>query len=133
MSLNFFKHKSVKTDASLKYNTVADVLNTLDVTNGSLNIDTFLQSESVNLQRHRELFNKDENPVNIPEKLEEDKEYTATDIRAFVQSLNELTKRMPEAKGTATEYKEKVEKLSQVNNQTIDDIHAVEKNFLMNC
>jgi hypothetical protein len=52
MSLNFFKTKAQKTDATLQFQTVVDNLNKsrdLDV----LNIDQFVQQENIHLSQHQ--------------------------------------------------------------------------------
>jgi hypothetical protein len=54
MSLNFFKSKPEKTDASLSYNEVLQNLKLNETTTTSpLNIDQFIQSEGIQFSRNQ--------------------------------------------------------------------------------
>ena len=54
MSLNFFKTKPAKTDASLDYKAVLDNLHVMDTAaTASLDVDQFVQSEHILLGKHQ--------------------------------------------------------------------------------
>lgn len=52
MSLNFFKSKPEKTDASLSYHSVIQSLNETTLS-APLNIDKFIQSENIKFSRNQ--------------------------------------------------------------------------------
>lgn len=53
MSLNFFKTKPEKTDASLDYKAVVANLHAMDSTAASLDMDQFVQAENILLGKHQ--------------------------------------------------------------------------------
>lgn len=53
MSLNFFKTKPNKTDASLDYKAVIGNLHVMDTAAANLDIDQFIQAENILLGKHQ--------------------------------------------------------------------------------
>lgn len=53
MSLNFFKTKTQKTDATLSFQAVLDSLDTKVDTADTLKIDRFVQQENIHLRQHQ--------------------------------------------------------------------------------
>ncbi|KAL9540637.1 hypothetical protein MBANPS3_009572 [Mucor bainieri] len=120
MSLNFFKTKPEKTDASLNYKAVIDNLHVMDATAASLDIDRFIQAENILLGKHQEFYSdKKSDPKLSPKKIDKDTQLAADDhTRAVVNSFIQLSHTMPEIKSEAAECHQQVEALISQNQQT---------------
>ncbi|KAK4517999.1 uncharacterized protein ATC70_001348 [Mucor velutinosus] len=120
MSLNIFKAKPEKTDASLNYKAVIDNLHVMDTTAASLNIDQFIQSENILLGKHQEFYgDKRDDSEFSPRKLDKDTQLAADGTtRALVNSFIQLSNAMPEIKSEAAECNQQVEASISQNQKT---------------
>ncbi|CAO0791001.1 unnamed protein product [Mucor circinelloides] len=133
MSLNFFKTKSEKTDASLDYKSVLDNLHVMENTTSSLDIDHFVQTENILLGRHQEFYNdKKSYPELSPKKIEKDAQLTAdNNTRALVNAFILLSNTMPETKSEAAECNRQVEALISQNQQTLTQINKASTSLML--
>ncbi|KAI8636884.1 hypothetical protein BD408DRAFT_448064 [Parasitella parasitica] len=133
MSLNFFKTKPAKTDASLDYESVINNLNAMDSSIAGLDIDQFIQNESILLGKHQDFYhNEKKNDAEaLPKQLQKDTQCAADDkTRALVNSYIELSKTMPDIKSEAIECNNQVKASILQNQKTIDDINKAHADLL---
>ncbi|KAL7321041.1 hypothetical protein PS15m_000861 [Mucor circinelloides] len=133
MSLNFFKTKSEKTDASLDYKSVLDNLHVMDKTTASLDIDQFVQTENILLGRLQEFYSDKKNdPEPSPKKIEKDAQLTAdNNTRALVNAFILLSNTMPETKSEVAECNRQVEALISQNQQTLTQINKASTDLML--
>ncbi|GAN01681.1 hypothetical protein MAM1_0010c01115 [Mucor ambiguus] len=133
MSLNFFKTKPEKTDASLDYKAVIDNLHAMDTTAARLDIDQFIQAENILLGKHQEFYNDKKNDSEIsPKKIDENTQLAADSAtRAIVNSFVQLSNNMPEIKSEAAECKRQVDALISHNQQTKAQIEKASADLIL--
>ncbi|KAI8886361.1 hypothetical protein K501DRAFT_331310 [Backusella circina FSU 941] len=131
--LNFFKsEENKKTDCSITFNTVLSNLQNTSESN-NLDIDTFIQSENIDLRQHQKNYQKkDTKEIAVNEvltDLKDKKDITQEDGRRLVNTYIEFTETLPELQSnidTSVQQLKEAQHTAKDTTKTIQESHLLE-------
>ncbi|OBZ91361.1 hypothetical protein A0J61_00618 [Choanephora cucurbitarum] len=126
MSLNFFKDRTTKTDATLHFSSVLDDLKKISTSSTPLDIDQFLKNADVQLEQDQSLYKEAVQEEELPTRLEVNKQYSVHNTRMLANTLLDLSKTLPEAKQKIAECKEEVKICLEKNTQIMKDMESIQ-------